>query len=162
MSGSESPLVARLYCAAGGGLLLLTATDWLVRPQSVALADPAGTVRFERDATLWEMFGIVNQRFAILALLGVAAIAVFGVLCLVWQPRLSQAAVVSAGWIATAAVVIIMLSTDGGYHPGTGAWLGLAVCAFATVGSSARWYLAAARRRAAFRTMEWPPRSTPA
>lgn len=122
MATRSDILIYQHYPLAGLGVLVLTAADWLVSTRDIE------SVRIDRDVTLWEMLGVVNHRFLFGAIIGVAAIVGFAVACLTWAAHRSRIAVSCLAWLAVIANVLIILSIDGGFSAGTGAWLSLAIC----------------------------------
>ena len=127
MSNRSDIMIYQHYPLAGLGVLLLTAADWLVSTRDV------GSVRLDRDVTLWEMLGVVNERFLFGAIVGIAVIVGFAVACLTWAAHRSRITVSCLGWLAVIANVLIIMSIDGGFSAGTGAWLSLAPCASAAL-----------------------------
>jgi hypothetical protein len=137
MSDRTGQTIDRIYAAVGAIILACTATDWLVRP--VAAGGEFDQVLGEIDHTLWEMLGVVNDRYQSVAALGVVVIVVYALACTVGQLRLRPSqgswSVIVFAWLATLAAGLIMLNTDGGHRPGTGAWVTLVVCALSAIGS---------------------------
>lgn len=113
----------RLYLSGGAATIALTATPWLSSEE----VSEAGV--FYRDVSLWGMLGVVRESILPLAVLGTVVILAFGVACVVLGGRTTAKATSFAvlAWLATATVAIIMALTDGGFRPGIGAWVTIAV-----------------------------------
>ena len=115
MSGTDPRLLGRIQAPAGAAVLALTAADWLVKSES----SPIGQLRQEHS--LWGMLDVVNPHIVGLAYVAVFVIVGFSVGCLVLVR--APLAVIVLAVLSTIATVSIMLSTDGGFSPGAGAWL---------------------------------------
>ena len=123
---SRGSMYDRVFTAAGAATIALTAAPWLSTSQSPDAAT-AATATDDRTVTLWEMLAQVRESILPLAVLAVLVITGFGVACVLWRGSTAAAAIgfAALAWLATVTAAIVMALTDGGFHPGTGAWVTL-------------------------------------
>lgn len=120
--------IDRHHPLAGVAILVLTATDWLTSRPDAGIG-----VTFDKDASLWGMLDVVNDRYQAAAVLAVIVIALAALVCLTFTLHGSRGGVLTCCVLAVAATGLVMLNTDGRYSPGPGSWLTLLISVAAAV-----------------------------
>lgn len=118
---STKETIDRHFPVAGMGILVLTAANWLTSTRT----EP---VKRDLDTSLWGMLAVVNHRIEFAAFLAVAVITLAAVTSLTFALHKSRVAVTTLSVLAAVAAALVMVSTDGGFSPGPGAWLTVILC----------------------------------